>query len=326
VTEPLSTELLGLPADARVLLVTCDDLGLHPTVNAAIVQAVEQGIARSCSLMPSCPAATHAVRLLRDRPHVPVGVHLTLVCETPAHPWGPMADPSAVPSLLDAVGALRTPGQRAELLAGARLDEVAVEFRAQLRAVLDAGLQPTHLDWHCLADGGRDDVFDLTLALADEHGLAVRAWLDHGRAVLRGRGLPVVDHAFLDSFEVGVDGPATLEQTLRELPPGLTEWAVHPGSDDPAWQAVEPDGWRVRHRDAQFLTSPQARRIVAEEGIVLIGHRELHQAWVRLRMSGSGHGAGGAGGGAGGPADGAAAARGGDQRLDVGQGGRAAPR
>ena len=281
-TGSRSTELLGLSADARVLLVTCDDLGLHPTVNAAIVRAVEQGIARSCSFMPSCPGAPDAVRLLRDRPHVPVGVHLTLVCETPAHPWGPMADRAAVPSLLDAAGALHTPGQRGELLARVRLDEVEVEFRAQLRAVLEAGLQPTHLDWHCFADGGRDDVFDLTLALADEHGLAVRAWLDHGRTALRRRGLPTLDHPFLDSFGMDVDGPATLEQALCELPIGLTEWALHPGSDDEAWRTVEPDGWRVRHRDAQFLTSPQARRIVAEEGIVLIGHREVHQAWTRL--------------------------------------------
>ena len=27
------------------------------------------------------------------------------------------------------------------------------EFRAQVNAVASAGLAPTHLDWHCLADG-----------------------------------------------------------------------------------------------------------------------------------------------------------------------------
>jgi len=36
-----------------------------------------------------------------------------------------------------------------------RLDELEVEFRAQIEAVLFAGLKPTHLDWHCLHNGGR---------------------------------------------------------------------------------------------------------------------------------------------------------------------------
>jgi hypothetical protein len=53
------------------------------------------------------------------------------------------------------------------------------------------GLTPTHLYWHCLADGGRDDILDLTLALAKEYALAVRIWLEPRRRKLRQRGLPV---------------------------------------------------------------------------------------------------------------------------------------
>lgn len=68
-----------------------------------------------------------------------------------------------------------------------------------------AGLTPTHLGWHCLADGGRRDIFDLTLALAREHGLAMRAWLSPGRHKLRRQGLPAVDHEFLDSFRLDID-------------------------------------------------------------------------------------------------------------------------
>ena len=85
-----------------------------------------------------------------------------------------------MPSLLSETGELLTPAQLPGLLVQARLDEVELEFRAQINAVADAGLTPTHLDWHCLADGGRDDIFDLTVALASEYGLAVRAWLEPG--------------------------------------------------------------------------------------------------------------------------------------------------
>ena len=47
--------------------------------------------------------------------------------------------------------------------------------------MLSTGLTPTHVDWHSLADGGRDDIFDLGMALAEEYRLAARVWLERGR-------------------------------------------------------------------------------------------------------------------------------------------------
>jgi chitin disaccharide deacetylase len=272
------SELLGFAADARVLLLNCDDLGMNPGINTAVVEAVEDGVAASCSLMVPCPAAADAMELLRAHPRIPFGIHLTLVCDTPDQPWGPVA--ADVPSLLDPTGALSGPGQVADLLARARLDEVEREFRAQIGIVLDAGLEPTHLDWHCLADGGRPDIFDLTVALAAEHGLAARVWLDEHRERLGGRGLPVVDHPFLDSFGLDLDGKAEhYAGLLRDLPAGLTEWAVHPGLGDAASRAVDP-GWRVRQGDHEFLTSPRAREIIRAEGIVVTDYRAVQRAWA----------------------------------------------
>jgi predicted glycoside hydrolase/deacetylase ChbG (UPF0249 family) len=263
-----SSELLGHPPGARVLIVNADDLGMSRPINLAIIDAVENGIAASCSLMTPCPSAPHAMGLLRRRPWIPFGVHLTLVRDTARHRWGPLAARDTVPSLLDDAGELYTHAEASALLARARLEEVEREFRTQIDAV--AGLTPTHLDFHCLADGGREDVFDLTVALAGEYGLAARVWLDPHRERLRRRGVPVVDHPFLDSFALEIDGKRErYARLLRDLPPGLSEWAVHPGpaSDD------------VRGTDHEFLTSPQARAIVEEEGIVLTDYRPLQRLW-----------------------------------------------
>ncbi len=186
-----SSELLGFPPDARVLIVSLDGFGMYHAVNAAVIRSIEEGIARSCSLMAPCPWALHAMHLLRQRPEIPFGIHLTLFCDTTHYRWGPLAARQKVSSLLSETGELFTPAQVPQLLAQARLDEVELEFRAQVSAVVRAGLAPTHLDWHCLADGGRDDILDLTLALAREYGLAVRIWLEPGRQKLRQRGLPV---------------------------------------------------------------------------------------------------------------------------------------
>ncbi|MEU5025704.1 polysaccharide deacetylase family protein [Streptomyces milbemycinicus] len=279
-----SSELLGFPPEARVLIVNADDLGMSHAVNAAIVDSIEQGIVSSCSLMPPCPWARHAMGLLRDRPHIPFGIHLTLVCESAHYRWGPLSPKDKVPSLLDDAGDLfiPTPAQRARLLAQARPDEVEREFRAQIDTVVDTGLSPTHLDFHCLADGGRDDILDLTMALAAEYGLAVRVWLDPGRRKARQRGLPVTDNDFLDSFSLPLDGkPARYAQLLRDLPTGLSEWAVHPGLGTEESQAIEPDGWRVRRTDHDFLTSPEARQLLDDEGVVVIDYRTLQRMWRR---------------------------------------------
>jgi predicted glycoside hydrolase/deacetylase ChbG (UPF0249 family) len=277
-----SSELLGYPPDVRLLIINCDDLGMYPAINAAVIESIEEGIATSCSLMVPCPAAPQAMELLGRRPQIPFGIHLTLVCEMRDIRWGSMTAKERVPSLLDPAGELfpPTPAGRAALLGQARLDEIELEFRAQIGAVADAGLTPTHLDFHCLADGGRDDILDLAVMLAAEYGLAVRVWLEPARRVMRQRGLPVTDNDFLDSFSLDIEGKAArYVQMLRDLPAGLNEWAVHPGLGNEEARAVD-GGWPVRRTDYEFLTSPQAREVLQqEEDIAVIDYRTIQQVW-----------------------------------------------
>lgn len=127
----------------------------------------------------------------------------------------------------------------------------------------------------------------LTLDLAKEYGLAARVWLEPGRRRARRRGLPVVDHDFLDSFTLDVDGKAArYAELLRGLPAGLSEWAVHPGLGDEESRAVD-GGWRVRRSDLEFLLSPEARTLVREEGVVLIDYRRVQEAWSDASAPGS---------------------------------------
>ena len=65
-----SSELLGLPRDARVLIINADDFGMYHAVNTAVIRSIEEGIASSCSLMAPCAAAPHAMDLLRQHPRL----------------------------------------------------------------------------------------------------------------------------------------------------------------------------------------------------------------------------------------------------------------
>ena len=275
----LSSEMLGFASDARVLIVNCDDLGMHDAVNVGVVESIERGIASSCSLMAPCPAATPAMQLLRDRPWIPFGIHLTLVREVDSFRWGPMSDSAKVPTLVTGDGMLFLEADASALLNQAKLTEIEREIRVQIEAVLDLGLAPTHLDWHCLADGGRPDILELTLQLAAEYRLAARVSLPPGRRKARERGLPVVDHDVMDSFSLDLTGKADrYAEMLRDLPAGLSEWAVHPAVRTDEAEAIVP-GWRVRHSDYEFLTSPNACAVLDREGITVIDYAVVQRAW-----------------------------------------------
>jgi predicted glycoside hydrolase/deacetylase ChbG (UPF0249 family) len=160
--------------------------------------------------------------------------------------------------------------------------EVEVEFRAQIEAMLTAGLKPTHLDWHCLHNAGRADILDMTVELAIEFGLALRVYDPSTIEKLPSQGLPPDDHDLLDSYDLDtVDKSPRYIHLLRELPMGLSEWAVHPGLDNSESQARDPGGWQVRQTDFEFLMSSAAREIIQQEGIILISYRALQELWQR---------------------------------------------
>ncbi|MFC8453112.1 hypothetical protein [Kitasatospora sp. NPDC057223] len=65
-----------------------------------------------------------------------------------------------------------------------------------------------------------------------------------------------------------------------QLPPGLSEWAVHPGTGAAESRDLD-DGWRVRRTDHEFLTAPQTRELFESEGIVVTDYRGMQDAWSR---------------------------------------------
>jgi chitin disaccharide deacetylase len=283
VANPRTNDLLGYPPDARLLIINADDFGMYHAVNAGILRTLTNGVVRSTTLMAPCAWALHAMRLLQDHPDNAFGVHLTVVSEFADYRWGPLTPRHEVPSLLDETGYFYSNDRQAELLARATLEELEAEFRAQIETVLSAGLTPTHLDWHCLYDGGRPDIFDLTLGLANEYGLALRVFDPTRSERLQQRGLPAIDHGVVDSTRLPTAGKtARFVRMLRELPVGLSEWAVHPGLGTTEARAI--DGWwSKRAADLRFLVSREARETVVAEGIILLDYRALQAIWDRDR-------------------------------------------
>jgi hypothetical protein len=220
------------------------------------------------------------MRFLADHPEIPFGVHLTAISDWTDYRWGPVLPRKQTSSLINEAGYFYTFERMPEFLAQVRLDELEMEFRAQIEVVLGVGLKPTHLDWHALRLAGRDAILDLMVRLAREYGLALRVAGPEWTAAVQGQGLPCNDHGFLDSY--GLD-PATKAsryvELLRALPAGLSEWAVHPGLATPELLAIEADGNHIRQTDYDFLMSQQAKDVIEEEGIILLDYRALQEVW-----------------------------------------------
>src|SRR6266496_2559445 len=165
---------LGYPPDARLLIINADDFGMCHSTNTAIFRSLKEGVVCSTTLMVPCPWSPHAMQMLAEDPAVPFGVHLTAIGDSVNYRWRPLTCRDKVPSLIDETGHFYTFARMSEFFAQVRLDELEVEFRAQIETVLDAELKPTHLDWHSLRIAKKPELFDVMFKLAREYGLALR--------------------------------------------------------------------------------------------------------------------------------------------------------
>jgi chitin disaccharide deacetylase len=253
---------------------------MRQAINEAIVGALRAGVVRSTTLMVPCPWALPAMRFLTGHPEIPFGIHLTAICESAADRWRPVTPRDRLPSLLNEEGFFCEFARMPELLARMRLEELETEFRAHIEVALDAGLRPTHLDWHSLRISNRPDILEVMFRLAREYGLALRVMGQTWIEKLHRLGLPANDYDILDSYSLGWAGKtATCTRLLRELPEGLSEWAVHPGLLTAETSAAEADDMRIRHADYDFLVSEQAQDVIRQEGIILLDYRPLQAVW-----------------------------------------------
>lgn len=281
-----TNQLLGYPPDARLLIINADDFGMCHSVNEAIIRALQTGIVQSTTLMVPCPWALHAMHFLAEHPEIHFGVHLTAIADWPYYRWGPITPKEKVPTLLNADGYFHNFEQMPAFLAQVDFAQLEMEFRAQIEFVLNAGLKPTHLDWHSLRISNRMDIHEIMFKLAREYGLALRVagsdWTDE----VQRRGLPCNDDHFLDSYMLDVNTKAThYTELIHELPAGLHEWAVHPALDSPELLAIEREANHIRQTDFDFLTSAQAKDMIKKESITLLDYRLLQEVWQKVNAS-----------------------------------------
>ena len=165
--SPSLAERLGHPADARLVIISCDDLGLCHAANVGVYRALREGAATCASLMVPAPWSLHAAGMYE--PGDDIGVHLTLNAEHRKYRWGPITH---APSLLSGDGGF--PRSIDDLWEHADPEEVRRECRAQIERALAWDIDVTHLAPHLTAITLRPEFFDVYLDMAVEFALPIR--------------------------------------------------------------------------------------------------------------------------------------------------------
>lgn len=236
----------------RRLVITADDFGLHPAVNAAVEIAHTRGALTAASLMVGAPAVAEAVAMARALPDLRVGLHIVLTEGRPLLP------PDKVPRLVGPDGAFHNnmAALGAVIFASRTARrELAAEIEAQFVAFAATGLRLDHANAHkhfhvhptiaeAIARIGAP--FGLRAVRVPCEPTSVLAkiepdagpwrdrlaswWGDQASAGLRRAGMVTPDQVFGLRWS-GHMSARRLAGLIGALPPGLSEVYLHPATD-----------------------------------------------------------------------------------------------
>lgn len=224
----------------RFLIINADDAGLHPEINAGILDAVKAGVVTSVSLLVNKPHICD-VKTLFDA-GISLGLHFNLTRGFPC------ARPLPV-TLIDEKGTFSPEGH--ERASSFNEDDIRREMKAQFERFQEIfGIIPDHLDAHKHLHRKNEVIFDIMIETAIEFEIPLRSLTDTMRKRCRASGVSTTDHFIGDVNPSPYWTVERLKDQLAALPPGLTEMMCHPGRKT---ESIE-DLWYVSERSVELCT------------------------------------------------------------------------
>lgn len=284
-----SGDIAGAEQTKR-LIIHADDAGMSHSVNRATIDAMQNGIVSSASILVPPAWFPEFAEYARKHPEKDYGVHLTLTSEWDFYRWGPVAPRDKVRSLIDEQGYL---WDNVELVARkVKAEEAEIELRAQIDRALQFRVPLSHLDTHMGALFSRADLFEVYVKLGLEYDLPVLiirditpplaqeypAIVSRAPAAIKrldSRRLPVLDH--IGQFYDGnshEDRHKRYIDFLRDLPKGVSELIVHCGYDNEELRAITNSASR-RDGDRRIFSDPATAALVKNLGIEVITWKQF---------------------------------------------------
>ncbi len=300
-------ELLGYPANAKVIIMHVDDVGMSFDSNRGAIDAMEKGVANSCSIMMPCPWVPHYMKYLKTHANTDAGLHLTLTSEWENYRWGPLAGKAATPGLVDSSGDLWSTVQQVVL--HATPEEVGKEIAAQIDRSRTMGWEPTHLDSHMgtlfaspafmhqyvqagiqnkipvMFPAGQAALIQKQMAFSNEMMNQLRSV---GKTLWEA-GLPVLDDLYNESYDWQIPDDVKSStkklqdfktqkyiEALQALKPGITMIIMHCTNPTDVFKYISDSG-PTRQGDLLAMQDPRLRDYIIKNGIIFTTWRELKE-------------------------------------------------
>ncbi len=305
-------ERLGFPKGAKVVIMHVDDVGMSYDSNLGAFKATEEGVATSMSVMMPCSWVPGFVHYLKEHPKTDAGLHLTLTSEWKDYRWGPLTGKPAAAGLVDEEGAMWHSVR--DVVVHAKPDEIDKEIRSQLDRAKSMGFEPTHLDSHMGTLFATPEFLEKYLQLGMEKKIPVMFPGGHNTMILKesdtglkieqttaiGKmlweaGLPVLDdlHNISYGFKYPKDKVLTdneLQQiaaqnyieSFKQLQAGVTMVIMHCTAPTEVFQHISDSGM-TRRGDLLAMLSPELKKYIADNGIILTTWRELKERRDKLK-------------------------------------------
>jgi predicted glycoside hydrolase/deacetylase ChbG (UPF0249 family) len=298
-------ERLGYPKGSRVVILHVDDVGMSYDSNKGAIDAMEKGVANSCSIMMPCGWVPQFAHYLSKHSSVDAGLHLTLTSEWKEYRWGPLAGKSNVPGLVDKEGAMWSTVQ--EVVQHSNADEIEKEIRAQIDRAKNLGIEPTHLDSHMGTLFATPAFMERYIKVGEEFKIPVMFPGGHNaliskqmnmpdaqvqmlRQVAKGiwnTGLPVLDDLYNETYSWAIPRDSSTDENLlrkfktrkyiealRSLKPGVTMVIMHCTATTEVFPFISDSG-PVRKGDLLTMMDPEFKEALKREKIILTTWREL---------------------------------------------------
>jgi hypothetical protein len=283
-------QLLGYPADSKLLIIHADDMGLSHSVNSACIEAFSVKGVTCGSIMETCPWALEINKYLKEHPEVDAGIHLTLTSEWDLYKWGGVLPSDQIPSLLDSSGYFYP--TVAQVGRSAKAQEAERELKAQIDRAIRMGVKPTHIDTHMGSVLANPELVKIYLSLSDQYNLPVlfpRQYLTLLPADLAkefGTKIFLIDNLFmLDRYMIKGEWIDPYKTAIESMKPGLNEMIVHLAKDDSEMKAIcnghEDYGSSWRQKDLDLVTGNEFRDLLRKNNIILIGWRQVRDIMTK---------------------------------------------
>ncbi len=306
-------EKLGFPRGAKVVILHVDDVGMSFDSNKGAIEAIENGVANSCSIMMPCSWVPDFFQYLKTRPNTDAGLHLTLTSEWKNYRWGPLAGKPVVPGIVDKEGALWP--SVGEVVKNASPDEVEKEISAQIERAKTMGWEPTHLDSHMGTLFASPEFLERYIKVGIQNKIPVMFPGGHAALIkkqtnftdermqqmrkvgktLWDAGLPVLDDLHNESYEWNLSKEVILKDknlrafktkkymdALDSIKPGITMVIMHCTAPTEVFSYITDSG-PTRQGDLLAMTDPQLKNFIKQRGIILTTWRELSQRRANLK-------------------------------------------